>query len=236
MRVRNGRWVLGALLLVVSLSACSAITTSPDAGLQIDQSARGKKRFNLSGPLDEVTSNVLIIDGQHIVIDDNTIISSDLVPGQTLHIEAVVQPDGSLLAVEVEAANVEAESAHFEWSGVVQSITDAGIVVGGVTFDFPSGFTLDPAITVGTTIHIEGVADANGNLVVGEIDLEAPAQETPTLDTTATVTVTVDPTEQSEEDDHDGGDDDEEDDEDDDDDDDGKDDDGDDDDDDDDDD
>ncbi len=56
----------------------------------------------------------IFIDGQEIIINDATEIEGIPEIGAIVEIEAVAQPDGSLIAVEIEVEDVDDDEAEIE--------------------------------------------------------------------------------------------------------------------------
>jgi hypothetical protein len=92
MKLRN--WIAVIIIMVV-------VTVGGIVFGQI-QSARAD---DLRGTTDNVTSANVTLGGKTLVIDANTKIIGDLVPGSSISIKAQVQADGTILATMIKVNN-----------------------------------------------------------------------------------------------------------------------------------
>jgi len=65
------------------------------------------EEFEIEGTIESLTDTGIVVDGQEIIIDETTEIEGTLEVGAIVEVEALVQDDGSLLALEVEVEDGE---------------------------------------------------------------------------------------------------------------------------------
>ena len=73
----------------------------------LDNGDIGDEEFEIEGTIESLTDTGIVVDGQEIIIDETTEIEGILAVGTMVEVEALVQDDGSLLALEVEVEDGE---------------------------------------------------------------------------------------------------------------------------------
>jgi hypothetical protein len=91
-----GTWIIVAVLL----AAVSGVTQVGYVG-----ASQSEGTTDIEGTIDSLTDNTVVIDGQTILINADTEIEGTLAVGATVRVEILIQPDGSLLALEIEVVD-----------------------------------------------------------------------------------------------------------------------------------
>ena len=63
-----------------------------------------------------------------------------------------------------------------EATGVVQSITDTSITIGGQTYTFAPGAEIKGTVTAGTFVKLHFITNADGSLSIREVEIVDPTQ------------------------------------------------------------
>ncbi len=125
----------------------------------------------LSGKITTISANEVVIDGKTILITPATRLDNGLAAGVTARVEFGVQPDGKLVAIEIET---EQDDEHF--SGVIESMSPDAAKIGGKTFVVNQATVLDSGLAVGVPARVEFVKMADGSMVAVEIETDQPKE------------------------------------------------------------
>jgi len=120
----------------------------------------------------DITS--IVIDGQEVLIDENTEIESTLAVGALVEVEYEVQDDGSLLAVEIEVEENEEDiedGEEIELEGAIEDLTDTSITVAGQTFITTKDTEIEGVLALGAIVEIE-YEEIDGSLIALEVEVE----------------------------------------------------------------
>lgn len=163
----------GLVVLGIALAACSgegidsaSIADAPNLAPMTAEAA-----FGFTGTLAELTEHLLVVGDQSVAVVPETLLDPTLTTGQTVKVEVVIQPDGSLVAIEVEPAEENAQLDEFELTGSVQSLAGADWVIGGIAFTVSNDAAVDADIQAGSLVHVEGLIGPDGQFIVKEISL-----------------------------------------------------------------
>lgn len=185
------------ILSGIFLSACAGAPSGQAVASAV--SAGGDKPISevvFTGVIEGMNENQWVINGQPVTVDSSILRDGPFAVGDTVKVEARVAGDGSVTAQRVEspAAVIAVETATStpdasstqaspavdnrgnEAVGKVESITDTSITLGGQTFSFIPGTEIKGAITVGTTVKLHFITNADGTLSVREVEISNPAQ------------------------------------------------------------
>jgi hypothetical protein len=69
----------------------------------------GTKASDLKGAIYSVSDNTMVVDGRTVLINETTHIKGTLTAGAVVEIKAIVQEDGSLLAIKMEVKDDDDE-------------------------------------------------------------------------------------------------------------------------------
>jgi hypothetical protein len=157
--------------LVVSVSGGSAEIESAEV--------------ELSGAISAIALPDFTVAGKTIVTDSSTEVEpgtlADLKVGEEVHIDGVLQSNGSVLAREIEAGS-EAEGEGVELEGVVQSVTPPTLKISGRSVETNSKTRIvrgDDVIALadvmaGDRVHVRGKLEADGTTILARIIKVAP--------------------------------------------------------------
>ena len=113
-----------------------------------------------------------IVDGRTILIDEDTEIADALKAGQTVEIEAVLLPDGSVLAREVEAEDEGAEvKARTVINGVFEGLdADGNWIISGTAVRVDETTDTDGLPVEGQRVKVKAFLQDDGSLLAREIE------------------------------------------------------------------
>jgi hypothetical protein len=150
---------------------------------RFDASMNGGLPLNLSagememlGVVEEIGAAQWTISGIVFGVDAGTEIEAGLAVGDPVKVEAVLQPDGSLLATEIKLPDSDDSSSsddssglELEFTGVVEALGPDSITLGGKTFLITPRTEIEGSLIVGASVKIEAYGDLNGALTAREI-------------------------------------------------------------------
>lgn len=122
--------------------------------------------FWFAGILADISSDVWIISGIEVTVDENTALDGDFVVGHPVAVEGVIKEDGTWLAKSIDL--VTPDGYHFDFAGVVQSLSPW--IVSGVSFDTNNWTEIDVDIEIENKVRVTGVISADGIWVAERIE------------------------------------------------------------------
>ena len=148
--------------------------------VKIDGKGRGKGRSKnkaeIRGTVDDILDDgTLVIDGVPVSLSVLTDLDIDPEIGDSVEIEASLQPDGSLLAEEVEGeeepgAEGLPEPRKAEIEGTIETINpDGSLVVNGITVSIDVDAEIKGALVEGAEVKLEGFLQEDGTLLAQEL-------------------------------------------------------------------
>ena len=153
-----------------ALGALPTPVATPSAGEEIE----------FFGSVVTIASDAWTVGDQTVAITSTTEIKGTISVGDPVKVHALVQPDLSLTAREIEAATEadllsgddDGSTEDVELKGTVEQIVGDEWTVASVTFVVPPGTAIDGAVQVGDTVEIHAVWSAGGVLTAIRIHLE----------------------------------------------------------------
>jgi len=133
------------------------------------------------GSVVNIASDAWTVGDQTFAITSATEIKGTISVGDPVKVHALVQPDLSLTAREIETAteadllsgdDSSGSAEDVELKGIVEKIVGDEWTVASVTFVVPPGTAIDGAVQVGDTVEIHAVWSAGGVLTAIRIHLE----------------------------------------------------------------
>ena len=123
--------------------------------------------FSLTAVVTEMGSEQWLLGDLVVQVDATTAIDPDIEPGDWVRVTGLVQPDGTLLAQQIQLLFVE--GLPFEFTGVVQAMEPELWQISGiaVVVDGRTEIKDDPA--VGDIVKVEGVITPEGLWLAHEI-------------------------------------------------------------------
>ncbi|MCH7607623.1 MAG: hypothetical protein IIC94_03515 [Chloroflexi bacterium] len=120
-----------------------------------------------------------IVDGRTILIDEDTEIADALKVGQTVEIEAILLPDGSVLAREVEAEDEGAEvKARTVINGVFEGLdADGNWIISGTAVRVDETTDTDGLPGEGQRVKVKAFLQDDGSLLAREIENKGGAHD-----------------------------------------------------------
>jgi hypothetical protein len=140
-------------------------------------SSQPKKEAKLRGTLEDILGDgTFIVDGFRVALGALTEIEDGILVGDFLKIEALLQPDGSLLAMEVDGlGKVDAEDIpeanNVVIEGTLESIDDEDntLVVNGIKVAFSALSETKGELIVGSPVEVEGTLRSDGSVRAREL-------------------------------------------------------------------
>ncbi|MCH7713068.1 MAG: hypothetical protein IIC99_05550 [Chloroflexi bacterium] len=125
------------------------------------------------------------IGGNAVFLDESTLIDDGLVAGQVLEVEAVIQEDGTLLALSIESEDQSLEIANTtKLEGVFQGIDEStgNWIISGTAVTVDASTDTDGLPEEGQRVEVTAVLQDDGSLLAREIEnagpgLQADAEE-----------------------------------------------------------
>ena len=138
--------------------------------------------FEFVGIVESIGPESWTVGGRTLAIAPGTEVKGQIAIGTPVKVHAVPQPDGSLLAREIELAGTDdlgddSQSGSssevgedFKFYGVVEAIGADTWTIGGLTFTVTGATEFDSHILVGDMVKVELVRNADGSLTAKEIE------------------------------------------------------------------
>lgn len=113
-----------------------------------------------------------IIDGKPVTVDPDTEIKSAVAAGQLVKVEAVLLPDGTLLASEIEVVDEHGRvSNKTRLEGIFEGVDDEGNwVISGTKVAVGPGTDTDGLPAVGQRVKVKALLQEDGSLLAREIE------------------------------------------------------------------
>lgn len=161
-----------------SISKAQAAIFDPIGYIKNDLSVEDIELGTLSfkGVVESAGAESYMVSGVEFRIDALTIISSDLVIGDSVKVKAFVLPDSTLYALKIEKIDKVFTTAKFEFDGIVETMDPALWVVSGQQISVDLDTMIDPDIVVGSLVEVEGYVEA-GVMIADEIKLQGDLSE-----------------------------------------------------------
>ncbi|MBL8093896.1 MAG: hypothetical protein JNL73_06970 [Anaerolineales bacterium] len=149
------------------------LTTTPRAeGTRQPQGTRQAGETEFYGTVSSINGNVYVVNGLTVVVNGE--VKGPIVVGDLVKVHGVTQPDGSVLAREIERAdgtrtpNSTQRAGETEFYGTVSSISGNVFVVNGLTVVVNG--EIKGAIVVGDQVKVHGVTQPDGSVLAREIE------------------------------------------------------------------
>ena len=191
----DGKWIVnGASVLIDSLTRLKGAPTVGERikvkallledgsllAVKIEGKGRSKSRSEnkaeVRGNVDDILDDgTLVIDGVPISISILTDLDFDPEVGDSVEVEASIQPDGSLIAKEVEEASESdrggvSEPSEAEIEGIIETVNpDGSLVVNGITVFIDQDAEIKGNLVEGAEVKLEGVLQEDGTLLAQEL-------------------------------------------------------------------
>ncbi len=136
---------------------------------------------SFAGNIDSFTSTQVVVSGQSVATNAQTQLKGQPQVGAAARVEAIVQADGSLLALEVNVSQrrgpPEGERQRTQFSGTIESFTTTQIMVSGKKVVVNDQTEVNGTLAVGATAQVEGALQADGSVLAKEVDVRQPRSE-----------------------------------------------------------
>lgn len=180
-----------SLLALVALLILAACTTQPDVtSLSPQQQAANFSPMStrnlelgqalFTGKISKIASDSVTVDQVVFRTDAQTLRSASLVVGNSVNVKALVLPDQTRYALEINPVAEDSSSSsslsslgtvEFKLYGVVEAMADASWTISGNTIVVDASTPIESGLVVGSIVEVEGWV-VNGSLVAREIKSE----------------------------------------------------------------
>jgi len=138
-----------------------------------DEDDQDVVEFN--GTVESVAEGSWVVGGMTFIVDSSTEFEGDPQLGDFVEVEYVLQSDGSLLALKIDAENDDGPTGDeevIEFNGLVESVAEDLWVIGGMSFVVApfTEFEGDPEL--GDLVEVEYAVRSNGSFQAYKIDAE----------------------------------------------------------------
>lgn len=155
------------------LKGPQATPADGDAGDTDDGGVDHQNTADIHGVFEGVDADGnLIVNGATIVLDPDTEIDAGLVTGQLLEIEAVITPDGKVLAREVEEQEEEDQpSEKTNLEGAFDGVDEEGNwIISGTPVAIGPGSDTDGLPAPGQQVKVKALLQEDGSLFAREVE------------------------------------------------------------------
>ena len=146
--------------------------------------------FEISGYIDSLTSNSVIIGEKEFFVDNQTVIVdhhnmpavfSDLTKGEKVEVRAVKQVDDTYLALNIKIEDENENESEVELTAQIEIINGSDITIGGLTFTTDANTVvlnnnrMAVALTdlaVGMWVEVKGFKNSDGSYYAATIKIE----------------------------------------------------------------
>lgn len=127
-------------------------------------------RFSLTGAVEAVDETGLTVNGQAILIGEETEVDAGIAVGDRVYVAGVIETGGGLLAERVERLDAD-EGRPFAFTGVVQTIDGGRWEISGVAIITGEDTAIDDGIAPGDLALVKGRITAEGDWLAEAITL-----------------------------------------------------------------
>jgi hypothetical protein len=147
-----------------------------------------------TGIVSSMLADSWTIDGKLILINGDTEIQGGIALGDTVKVEAKVAPDGSLTATEIKLAtdssgfssdggSGDMNGSESKITGVVEAYSSSSLTVNGQIINLTSDTEIEGTITVGVTVEVEAIQEADGSLIATQVEVKSETSDQNQSDT-----------------------------------------------------
>ncbi len=166
---RSSQWLL-LVVFVLSLTGIASISGTP--GIVRAQDSGSPESVEFIGFIQTLTDNHIVVNEQVIDITAAEI-NGLLEVGLAVRVEAILYPEGVLVATEVSVIEDGLLPGEFEVKGILESYGEATIVVSGLTFDITEA-VIEDNLVVGDLVEVKGTLSEAGEWIAREVELAIP--------------------------------------------------------------
>ncbi|MEN4010666.1 MAG: DUF5666 domain-containing protein [Bellilinea sp.] len=133
------------------------------------------------GVIESIQNGVYVISGKTVLTNARTEIEGSLAVGMKVEVHAALQPDGAYLAREIELVLSDddvwktmppgAAGDEVEFIGVIESIQNGALVVGGKTLITTPSTEIKAALAIGVLVKVHAFLQPDGTYLAREIEL-----------------------------------------------------------------
>lgn len=142
--------------------------------------------IEIKGMVQQVQGNQILVNNVWITLDATTIVKGVLQPGAFVEIKGIRQPNGSVLAREVEPQNTTNTqkpappvpmAQTVEIKGVVQRVQGNQILVNNVWVTLDATTVVKGTVQPGTIVEIKALQQPNGSVVAKQVEQQTRQED-----------------------------------------------------------
>ena len=134
-------------------------------------------RFSISGLVEAVAEKEWTVQGQKIVIDEQTLVDADLAVGDRVRVTGLVLEGGVFQAKSIRRIETEA-GLSFDFTGVVQALSEVSWTISGAIVHVDEDTVIDEDLAEGDLVKVSGLIDEEGAWLAQSITA-APDEDFP---------------------------------------------------------
>jgi hypothetical protein len=132
-------------------------------------------RFTITGRVDSMTDTEWFVAGQRILVDEATRADDEIEKGDLVRVEGLILNDSTLLAERIRRVE-EMPGLPFNFTGVIQKITDESWTVSDVIVAVDAETDIDDDLKVGEIVEVRGWILEDGTWLARVIERVDPIE------------------------------------------------------------
>ncbi len=141
---------------------------SPVADLIVLVRRNPANTFTLTGEVQTKTDTLWMVNGQAIVVTNQTNVDGDIAVGDLVRIKGIILGDGTLQAEEILLITDD-NDIPFEFAGVVQEIGEQNWLISDLLVTVDSSTVLDADLSDGDAVRVQGLILDDGTWLASSI-------------------------------------------------------------------
>ena len=125
-------------------------------------------QFTLTGETTVMDSASWVVAGQTISVTAETTIDDAIVLGDTVRVQGIILPDGTLVADSIDLVD---SNYPFEFVGITNAIDTDSWIISGVEIAINEDTEIEGEVVVGDAVHVQGVILEDGTWLAEAIEL-----------------------------------------------------------------
>lgn len=126
-------------------------------------------RFSITGRVEAIGDTAWTVAGQTIAVDGETVIDEGIASEDLVHVEGVIQPDGTLLAQEIHLIE-ELPGLPFHFVGIVQEIGTETWTISGIAVTVGADTVIAEGLVTTDLVEVEGWILESGTWLARSIE------------------------------------------------------------------
>jgi hypothetical protein len=132
------------------------------------------QEVTFAGGLTQMQPGEWLVGGVRVIIPPEVTLNSEIMPGDYVEVNGILQPDGSVLATQVQERQIEI-------SGKIQAVGPNNLVVSGITVVVNPESQFQGSPDLGTMVHVHAFWMADGSLLARLVEVIGGGEQQPTI-------------------------------------------------------